>query len=300
MAITAAKMPDALDKTLTKLFSDAYREVPMDYKKIFGLEKDSTDYVKYSSVGTLGDIPEFTGAGLSALENEQLYDKTLTHVEYAAKYILQRKLMDDNKWKQIFDGVSLLGRSARITKEKKHWAILNEAFITEPSDGDGTELCASDHPYSPTDSGTQSNEGTTAFAPTALTATQILMRKITNSKRQNANIMGDAVIVPVDKYDTARETILSTSKVVSEWSEGVINVENNYNIISSIYLTDATDWFMVDTKCMKRNLLSIQRLPLEFSLTDDFDTFQKWARVYERYINGWFDWRFIYGHLVSG
>lgn len=298
MAVTSAKMPDALDKTLTKLFSDAYREAPMDYKELFGQESDSTDYVKYSSVSTLGDIPAFTGGTITNLENEQLYDKTLTHVEYAAKYTLQRKLMDDNKWKEIFDGVTLLGRSARITKEKNHFLILNNAWTDEPSDGDGCELCASDHPYSPTDSGTQSNEGTTTFAPTALTATQILMRKFNNAKRQNANILGDAVIVPVDLYDTARETINSTAKVVATWSSGVTNVESGYKIYTSTYLTDAASWFMVDTKAMKRNLLSIQRMPLEFATTDDFDTFQKWCRVYERYSKGWFDWRFIYGHLV--
>jgi len=300
MPATSARFPDALDKAMTSMFLQTYREEQADWKTLYGKETSKTDSEKYSSASTVGNIPKFTGGSIPALENEQLYDKTFTHEEFAAKYVAQRKFIDDNKFKQIFDGVSLLGRSARVTKDEEAFSTFNDAFTAQPTDGDGTELCASDHPYSPTDTGTQSNEGTTALSNAAVVAAKKLMRRFNNSKRKNAQIQPDLIVIPTELEETAKEITQSTSKVLATWSSGVVNTEGNLSWFSSRYMTDATDWFLVDSKMMKRFLLMINRTPLEFATTDDFNTLEKWARVYERYSYGWTDWRWIYGELVTG
>lgn len=299
MAVTSALFSDALDKAMTKMFVDAYREVPLEFSQLYGIESSSTYQEKLSSASTIGNIPKHTGGSITEVNNEQLYDKTFTHEEYAAKYVVERKLADDNKWKQIFDGIYHLGRAARITKEENAMSVFNDAFTAEPSDGDGCELCASDHPYSPTDSNTQSNEGTTTLAATAIGATRTLMRKFKLANGKRANVQPDMIIVPIDLEDTAKELTMSTAKVATSYSSGIYNYEKGVKVFPSMYLTDTNNWFLVDSTLMKRNLIFYKRIPLEYATTNDFDTMQKWARVYERYIYGWYDWRWIYGHKVA-
>jgi len=138
--------------------------------------------------------------------------------------------IDDNKFKQIFDGVSLLGRSARVTKDEEAFSTFNDAFTAQPTDGDGTELCASDHPYSPTDTGTQSNEGTTALSNAAVVAAKKLMRRFNNSKRKNAQIQPDLIVIPTELEETAKEIFEALEKYFS-----VTQNEDSYEVYSAEY-----------------------------------------------------------------
>ena len=85
-------------------------------------------------------------------------------------------------------------------------------------------------------------------------------------------------------------------------------ISNTINYVKSIvsnvvvwdYLTDANNWFVIDSTLAKIYLNWIDRVPLEFEMdpTSDF-TLEARFRGYMRYSYGWSDWRWVYGHEVS-
>ena len=74
-----------------------------------------------------------------------------------------------------------------------------------------------------------------------------------------------------------------------------------WRVIPWKYLSDTTNWFMIDSTLMKRSLYWFDRVPMEFSTdpTSDFNLMLKF-RGYMRYSYGFTDWRWIYGHEVTG
>ena len=64
-------------------------------------------------------------------------------------------------------------------------------------------------------------------------------------------------------------------------------------------LTDASNWFMIDSVLIKKFLLWWDRVKGDFNYDRDFDTMvAKWS-VYERYTAGHTAWQPIYGHNVT-
>ena len=108
-------------------------------------------------------------------EAEQLFKKSYTHVQFARGFTVERALWDDDQYNIINKKPAGLALAAMRKREKDAASVFNNAFSAETG-GDGAELCASDHPYSPTNAGTQSNEGTTALSYQAIVDTRELMR----------------------------------------------------------------------------------------------------------------------------
>jgi phage major head subunit gpT-like protein len=110
----------------------------------------------------------------------------------------------------------------------------------------------------------------------------------------------DTLIVPDNLADTAEE-IAGTDKGLYS-AEGTINVQKGrWKIIPYLRLDDydTNNWFMVDSKMMKKYLVWIERVKPEPNNTIDFETYQIKHSVYMRCANGFTEWRFIYGHTVS-
>ncbi len=66
------------------------------------------------------------------------------------------------------------------------------------------------------------------------------------------------------------------------------------------YLTDANNWFMVDSQMAQLHLNWFDRIPVEFALdpSSSFNLVAKF-RGYMRYSLGWNDWRWVFGHAVT-
>ncbi len=73
-----------------------------------------------------------------------------------------------------------------------------------------------------------------------------------------------------------------------------------WSVIVWDYLTDANNWFMIDSAMAAQHLFWIDRVPLEFTAdpTGDFNLEAKY-RGYMRYSYGWSDWPWLYGHNVT-
>jgi hypothetical protein len=234
------------------------------------------------------------------------YLKTFSHAEFAKGFTVERKLIDDNLTQVVLDDATELGDSAFRKREKSGASVLNNAFTSTTNvDGfstlgpDSVVLCSASHPLSADASAsTQSNAGSTALSASAVSSTRVTMSKWTDDRGDVIDVMPDLLIVPPDLEDTA--STITGSILDPASANNAINPQNGrFRTIVWHYLTDTNNWFMADSGRMARSLLWYDRIPLEFGLESDFDTFQAKFRAYMRYSYGWREWSFIYGHAVS-
>lgn len=233
------------------------------------------------------------------------YPKTFTHAEFAKGFMVERKLIDDNLTQIVLDDARELGDSAFRKREKGAASVFNNAFTSTTNDDgfstlgpDSVVLCSNSHPLSTEDSSVQDNAGSSALAASAVSTTRVAMQDFTDDRGDILDVMPDLLLVPPDLEDTAATITRSVLDPAS--ANNAVNPQNGrFRTLVWHYLTDANNWFMIDSGRMRRSLLWYDRIPLEFGLEDDFDTFQAKFRAYMRYSYGWRDWSWVYGHAVS-
>jgi hypothetical protein len=243
-------------------------------------------------------------------EPEKGFTKRWEHQEYAKGFIVQRKMVDDNRFPEIMAQASSLGDSAFRNREKSAAMTFTNAFsaVTDqttlddfgfPIGGpDNVALCSTAHPHNQVDSTTQSNEGTLALSADNIGTTRQLHMALTDDRGDILNVMPDLILIPPELEDTAIKAGVSAQE--PDTANNAVNPQQGrFRYLVWHYLTDANAWFMIDTFRMKQDLIWYERIPLEYGSEGDFDTFQAKFRAYMRYSRGWRDWRWIYGNNPS-
>jgi len=288
---------DLLEAGLRTIFTEVTPDPSYLREKIFTVKSTSNPQEKDSSVGQFSDFDEFDGT-VNYDDVYQGWDKTYSWTEYAKGFKISRSMYDDDRYNIINKKPDGLKRAAERTKEKHAASVFNEAFTTEPTDGDGAELCASDHSSNVSGVATQSNEGTTGLSATAVESTRQLMVQFKGDVGELLSVRMDALIVPTQKEEVAWEIINSSGKLDVTTNNRNFH-EGKYKAFVWEFLTDSNNWFAVDTELMKKFLLWFDRVKPEFMQDKDSDTLIAKYIAYMRYGYGWSGWQWIYGHLVT-
>ncbi len=266
---------------------------------LFNMQSSSKAQEHDLSVGAFGTWDEYEGL-INYDDNEQGFKTTYTPVEYTKGFKVERKLVDDDLYNVINKRPAGLARSAVLTREEHGASVFNNAFSSSYVGGDSVELCGA-HPYSPSNASTQSNAGSTALSYEAVVATRKLMRAFTDDRGNLVQINPSLILVPPELEDTAND-------IVETMSGAPGTADNSNNFVRGVgisylvwdYLTDANNWFLLDTGLANMYSNWFDRVPLEFAMdpTSDFSLEARF-RGYMRYSYGWSDWPWIYGHEVA-
>lgn len=273
---------------------------------LFGLET-SVSSVEYSQgIGNGGLVPEYNsataegpGAAIQYDSFNPLYETTFTHKEYAKGLAIARKLWDDNRSGEIRRKASMLGIEWGQTRASHMSSVFGNAFSASFLGADGVALCSDSHPRSPTNSSTTyDNKGTTAFSYAAVKATLQAGRRMLNDRGLPMPVYYDTIVLPIELFETSTEIIEAIGKPGG--ADNDANALKQLKVISDPYLSDANNWFMVDSKQSKIHLLWFDRVRPELSLdpASDFNLVAKY-RGYGRWSYGWDDPRWVYGHEVA-
>jgi len=293
----AANWPDLLEVDMRVIYMDQYQVLPTMVPDLFGIESSDKSYEKMSQAGPVPDHTEFAGK-IDVVERTQGYDKTVTFTEYAAQIQIQRKLVADDQTRTVNRMPKGLATSASRSREKKGANIFILAFTYEPSDGDGTELCASDHPSPVNGVSTQSNEGTLSLSATNVETTRLNMFDFHDEIGEKLSLNPDSILIPRNKEEKGWEIINSKGKI--DTADNNANFHHGkYNLVIWDRLTDSNNWWMYDKSMMKDYLIWWNREPIQFFQDKDSDTLIAKYLSYYRCGTSWDDWRFLFGHLVS-
>ena len=190
-----------------------------------------------------------------------------------------------------------MATSASRSREKLGASLYSLSFTFEPTDGDGTELCASDHPSRVAGVATQSNEGTLSLSATNVETTRIAMHNFYNDIGELVSLSPDTVTVPRDLEQTGWEIINSKGKVDTADNNANFH-QGKYKLVVWDRLSDTNDWFMSDYSMQKDYQLWWNREPVQFFQDKDSNTLVAIYLGYYRVGVGWDNWRYIYGQLV--
>jgi hypothetical protein len=247
-------------------------------------------------VGGMGDVPVYKGA-IEYDSFESLYRTDYTHIEYAKGIAVERKLIDDDEYGVISGRAAKLGLTFRRTIQKFAASPFINAFSASAAGADGVALCATNHPYSPTNAATQGNKGSLALTESAVTATRQIMLKFKDDRGEVMNIAPDTLLVPVELEEAARVIVESSQR--SGTANNDANTNRGYRVVVSRYLSDANDWYLIDSGMARQYLNWFWRVRPEFAEdpASDFNLVMKY-RGYMRYSLGFDAWQWIYGHQV--
>ena len=250
------------------------------------------------SVGGFGDWLEYKGA-IEYDDYEQGFKTTYTHVSYVRGFKVARELVDDDQYNIINRRPRGLALSAMRTREKHAASVFNNAFSSSYVGGDNVELCG-DHPLSPSNSSTQSNEGTDAISYDAVVDARLAMREYKDDRGELIQVNPTVILHAPELEEKASGIVNTLNKVdVADYHDSFIRRKGLTNL-SWDYLTDADNWFLIDPVLAKLYLLWFNRTALEFEMdpTSDFRLEARY-RGYMRFSYGFSDWRWCYGQLVT-
>lgn len=290
----------ALGYALNAVFNDQLQAIASPnslLNSLFNVQTSSAAVERNLGIGGFGNVPEFTGA-INYDSFEQLYRADYTHKEYALGMAVERKLIDDDQYGVINDRARMLGLSFDRTAEQYAVSVFGNAFSSSYLGPDSKSLCATDHPYSPTDSTSQSNKGTSALTHDNLITAKQTMMRWKDSRGNAVPVVPDTILVPVELEESAR--VIVESQLKSGVANNDTNVNNRYRIVTTPYLTDTNNWFLIDSRMAGMYLKWYWRVQPEFQQdpTSDYNLAMKY-RGYMRFSFGWDSWMWIYGNEVA-
>jgi hypothetical protein len=295
--ITTGNHPKALWPGIHAWFGSSYDEFPEEYPEIFQMQGSTKAYEEDVGVTGFGFAPiKNEGASVSYDSETQDFTKRYTHVAYGLGYIVTYEEMQDGQYEIVSKRrARRLAYSMRQTKEVVAANVLNRAFTSGYTGGDGSILCVSTHP---TLSGNQSNVITTSadFSEAALEDLLIQIRTAKGPRGLIISLKPMKLIIPANTQFDAERTLKSTLRVDTPNND--INAVRNMGLLPQGYvindfLTDTDAWF-IKTSCPD-GMTMFNREDINFEQDNDFDTKNAKAKSYMRFSVGWTDWRTIYG-----
>ena len=296
MAINRAQLAKELEPGLNALFGMEYDRYDNQHTEIF--ETESSDRAFEEEVMIVG----FGNASIKGEGNAVEYDNATegftaryAHETVALAFSLTEEAVEDNLYDRLGSRYTkALARSMANTKQIKAASVLNNAFSSSFTGGDGVALVSNSHPLG--GGGTASNRPT-AYADlneTSLEDALINISTLVDDRNLTIALQGRKLIVPPALQFVADRLLQSPGRVGT--SDNDINAIRNMGMVPegyvvNNYLTDTDAWFL-KTDCPD-GFKHFERSPMQTSLEGDFDTGNMRYKARERYSFGFSNWRAV-------
>ena len=298
MAISRSQLVKELEPGLNALFGLEYNRYENEHSEIFDSESSDRAFEEEVILSGFGSAPvKSEGEGVSFDTANEGYTARYTHETIAMAFAITEEAIEDNLYDRLAGRYTrALARSMANTKQVKAANVLNNAFNSSYTGGDGVELCSAVHPL--TNGGTFANELSTAadLSETSMEQALIDIAAFVDERGLKVALQGAKLIIPKELQFTA-ERILKTPQRVGT-SDNDINAMASMGMIPqgyrvNHYLTD-TDAFFIMTDA-PNGMKQFVRAPIKTAMEGDFDTGNVRFKARERYSFGFSDPRGIFG-----
>jgi len=301
MAISRAQLAKELEPGLNSLFGLSYDEYDREYEDIFSIEDSNRAFEEEVLITGFGSAPtKSEGQAVSFDNASESYSARYTHDTVALAFALTEEAIEDNLYDSLGKRYTkALAKSMANTKEVKGADILNNAFSSSFTGGDGVSLINTAHPLS--GGGSAANRATSMadLNETSLEDALIDISGFTDDRGLTISVQASKMIVPSELVFVA-ERILN-SNLRSGTSDNDLNAVRSTGVLPggysvNHYLTDPDAFFILTSVTDQGDGLKMfQRSGMETSMEPDFATGNIRYKARERYSFGFSDWRGIYG-----
>jgi len=297
MAISRAQLVKELEPGLNALFGLEYKNYANEHSQIFDTENSDRAFeeeVMLSGFGNAGVKPEGSSVNYDAAT--ETFTARYTHETLALAFSITEEAIEDNLYDRLASRYTkALARSMANAKQVKAANVLNRAFNSSYTGGDGLELCSTAHVIV---SGTEQNELSTAadLNETSLEQAMVDIAALTDERGLKIAAQGRKMIVPSALQFTAERLLKSVGRTGT--ADNDISAVVSMNVIPqgyvvNHYLTDTDAWFIKTD--VPNGLKHFVRAPIKTAMEGDFETGNVRYKARERYSFGWSDWRGIFG-----
>jgi len=287
-----------VEPILNETFNGVYDQRADEWKQVFeerkGIARNYHEEPVLYGFGAAPELPD--GMAVTYQSGGVLFLQRYLYKVYGLAFALTKVLVEDGDHIRIGQTYAKhLAQSLIETKETLTANILNRAFNSSYTGGDGVSLVNGSHPIV---SGTFSNQLTTAAALSQTSLEQMLIQ-IRNAVDNN----GKRIRLTPKKIVTGPSNVFQAEVLLnSALRAGSAN--NDINPVKSMGLlsggqanmsriTSTTSWF-IQTDAPE-GLKVLMRRSLEKSMEGDFETDSMRYKATERYAVGWTDPRGLFG-----
>ena len=298
MAISRSQLVKELEPGLNALFGMEHARYDNEWKEIFATENSDRAFEEEVELSGFGNAKvKDEGESVEFDDAQEAFTSRYTHETIALAFSITEEAVEDN----LYDSLSsrytkALARSMANAKEVKGANVLNRAFNSSYTGGDGLELCSTAHLT--VGGGTYKNELSTAadLNETSLEQAMIDVAGFIDNRGLKVAVKARKMIIPVNLQFIA-ERLLKTDLRVGT-ADNDINASKSMNVVPegytvNHYLSD-TDAFFIITDA-PNGLKYFNRAPVKTSMEGDFNTGNVKYKDRERYSFGWSDPRGIFG-----
>ena len=300
MAISRAQLLKELLPGLNALFGMEYAKYGEEHKEIFESETSDRSFEEETKLSGFSAAPvKGEGSAIEYDNAQEAFTARYTHETIAMGFSVTEEAIEDN----LYDSLSARYESTSpcygLHEASKGASILNNAFDSGTTYGDGKSLCATDHPL--VSGGTNSNTPSTAsdLNETSLEAAVIQIAGWTDERGLLIAARPRKLVIPPNLQFVATR-LLETEGRVGTADNDLNAIRNNGSIPEGYtvnhYLTDTDAWFLMTD--VPNGLKHFVRTPMATSMDADFDTGNSRYKARERYSFGVSDPLGIFGSPV--
>mgnify|MGYP003136097029 FL=1 len=298
MAIARSQLLKELEPGLNALFGLEYDRYENQHTEIYETESSDRAFEEEVMLSGFGAAPvKGEGSAVSFDTANESFTARYTHETIALAFAITEEAVEDNLYDRLSSRYTrALARSMSNTKQVKAAAVLNNAFDSSVTFGDGKELCATDHPTN--GGGNFRNELSTAadLNETSLEQSLIDIAAFTDERGLKIALQGRKMIIPSSLQFVAER--LMASNLRTGTADNDINALRNMGMLPDGYvvnhfLTD-TDAFFIKTDA-PNGFKHFERSAVKTSMEGDFDTGNVRYKARERYSFGVSDPRCVFG-----
>jgi len=287
-----------VEPILNEAFDGVYDQRADEWSTVFreqaGIPRNYHEEPVLYGFGAAPQLPD--GSPVTYQQGGVLFLQRYVYQVFGLAFALTKVLVEDGDHIRIGQVYAKhLAQSLVETKELLCANILNRAFNSAYTGGDGVQLNSSAHPIV---SGTASNLLTTAanLSQTSLEQMLIQVRQAADNNGKKIRLQPLKLVVApgnVFQAEVLLKSVLRTGTANNDINpiKSIGLLPEGASVISR--LTSATNWW-VQTDAPEGMKLLMRRA-LEKTMEGDFETDSMRYKATERYIPGWTDWRSMYG-----
>jgi|TARA_Y100000361_G_scaffold27524_1_gene22520 hypothetical protein len=297
MAISRAQLAKELEPGLNALFGMEYARYENEHAEIFETEASDRAFEEEVLIVGFGNARDKSeGQGVAYDQASEGFTARYTHETVALAFALTEESVEDNLYDRLGARYTkALARSMAHTKQVKAANVLNNAFSSSFTGGDGKSLVATDHPLA--GGGTFSNRPSSFsdLNETSLENALISISTFVDDRNMILALQGTKLIVPPQLQFVADRLLETPGRV--ETADNDINAIRNMGLLPQGYavnhfLTD-TDAFFVLTD-VPDGFKHFERSPIATSMEGDFNTGNVRYKARERYSFGFSNPRAVF------
>ena len=298
MAISRAQLLKELLPGLNALFGLEYARYGEEHKEIYETETSERSFEEETKLSGFSAAPvKNEGSAIQYDNAQEAWTARYNHETIAMGFSITEEAVEDN----LYDSLSsrytkALARAMAYTKQVKGAYVLNNAFNTSVTYGDGKALCVTNHPL--ISGGTNSNRPATGadLNETSLENAVIQIAGWTDERGLLIAAKPKKLVVPPSLQFVATR-LLETELRVGTTDNDINAIKNNGSIPEGYavnhFLTDTNAWFLLTD--VPNGLKHFVRTPMSTSMDGDFDTGNVRYKARERYSFGVSDPLGIFG-----